>query len=210
MIPKQTPVRNFRPAAPPQTSLFSSLPLAPPRKSASSSSLIRPLCVQSQTLYRNHLRRQVRPRIACCITLPTSSSVPPFPQSLSREGKLCAYHLPLETYGCQTAQRDMMTCIAKKREARFGASLRSVSGGIRTRDLQSRSLTRYPAALQTQSTLLLYSVLCRRARLSFSPADCAYAPQVSRIYPRRRAVPRPLSPGSRGRCEGAVPLPCGL
>jgi len=78
MIPKQTPVRNFRPAAPPQTSLFSSLPLAPPRKSASSSSLIRPLCVQSQTLYRNHLRRQVRPRIACCITLPTSSSVPPF------------------------------------------------------------------------------------------------------------------------------------
>ena len=85
MIPKQTPVRNFRPAAPPQTSLFSSLPLAPPRKSASSSSLIRPLCVQSQTLYRNHLRRQVRPRIACCITLPTSSSVPPFPQDLSQE-----------------------------------------------------------------------------------------------------------------------------
>ena len=83
MIPKQTPVRNFRPAAPPQTSLFSSLPLAPPRKSASSSSLIRPLCVQSQTLYRNHLRRQVRPRIACCITLPTSSSVPPFPQDLA-------------------------------------------------------------------------------------------------------------------------------
>ena len=85
MIPKQTPVRNFRPAALPQTSLFSSLPLAPPRKSASSSSLIRPLCVQSQTLYRNHLRRQVRPRIACCITLPTSSSVPPFPQDLSQE-----------------------------------------------------------------------------------------------------------------------------
>ena len=292
MIPKQTPVRNFRPAAPPQTSLFSSLPLAPPRKSASSSSLIRPLCVQSQTLYRNHLRRQVRPRIACCITLPTSSSVPPFPQDLSqeksfrasrpsspnlplpenrtrrkclvsqsfaaarplphrlpsctarvifrpafpqslsregklcayhlsletygfqtaqrdmmtciaiicgdkaaprcllsctacvifrpafpqglsREGKLCAYHLPLETYGFQTAQRDMMTCIAKKREARFGASLRSVSGGIRTRDLQSRSLTRYPAALQTQSTLLLYLVLRRRARPSFIPACSA-------------------------------------
>lgn len=85
MIPKQTPVRNFYPAAPPQTSLFSSLPLAPPRKSASSSSLIRPLCVQNQTLYRNHLRRQVRPRIACCITLPTSSSVPPFPQDLSQE-----------------------------------------------------------------------------------------------------------------------------
>ena len=45
---------------------------------------------------------------------------PAFPQGLSREGKLCAYHLPLETYGFQTAQRDMMTCIAKKREARFG------------------------------------------------------------------------------------------
>ena len=58
MIPKQTPVRNFRPAA-------------------------------------------------CRFTLS-------FPQGLSREGKLCAYHLPLETYGFQTAQRDMMTCIAKK------------------------------------------------------------------------------------------------
>lgn len=99
---------------------------------------------------------------------------------------------------------------AQKKRSPFPGFSRSVSGGIRTRDLQSRSLTRYPAALQTQSTLLLYSVLCRRARLSFSPADCAYAPQVSRIYPRRRAVPRPLSPGSRGRCEGAVPLPCGL
>ena len=102
------------------------------------------------------------------------------------------------------------TCGAQKKRSPFPGFSRSVSGGIRTRDLQSRSLTRYPAALQTQSTLLLYSVLCRRARLSFSPADCAYAPQVSRIYPRRRAVPRPLSPGSRGRCEGAVPLPCGL
>lgn len=99
---------------------------------------------------------------------------------------------------------------AQKKRSPFPGFSRSVSGGIRTRDLQSRSLTRYPAALQTQSTLLLYSVLCRRARLSFSPADCAYAPQVSRIYPRRRAVPRPLFPGSRGRCEGAVPLPCGL
>lgn len=99
---------------------------------------------------------------------------------------------------------------AQKKRSPFPGFFLSVSGGIRTRDLQSRSLTRYPAALQTQSTLLLYSVLCRRARLSFSPADCAYAPQVSRIYPRRRAVPRPLSPGSRGRCEGAVPLPCGL
>ena len=99
---------------------------------------------------------------------------------------------------------------AQKKRSPFPGFSRSVSGGIRTRDLQSRSLTRYPAALQTQSTLLLYSVLCRRARLSFSPADCAYAPQVSRIYPRRRAVPRPPSPGSRGRCEGAVPLPCGL
>ena len=99
---------------------------------------------------------------------------------------------------------------AQKKRSPFPGFSRSVSGGIRTRDLQSRSLTRYPAALQTQSTLLLYSVLCRRARLSFSPADCAYAPQVSRIYPRRRAVPRPLSPGSRGRCEGAAPLPCGL
>lgn len=210
MIPKQTPVRNFRPAAPPQTSLFSSLPLAPPRKSASSSSLIRPLCVQSQTLYRNHLRRQVRPRIACCITLPTSSSVPPFPQGLSREGKLCAYHLPLETYGFQTAQRDMMTCIAKKREARFGASLRSVSGGIRTRDLQSRSLTRYPAALQTQSTLLLYLVLRRRARPSFIPACSACVPPVSRSAPGRRAALPPPSRGSRGRCGDAAPLPCGL
>ena len=233
MIPKQTPVRNFRPAAPPQTSLFSSLPLAPPRKSASSSSLIRPLCVQSQTLYRNHLRRQVRPRIACCITLPTSSSVPPFPQDLSQEKSFRASrpsspNLPLPENRtrrkCLVSQsfaaarplphrlssRAFRQNPRKKREARFGASLRSVSGGIRTRDLQSRSLTRYPAALQTQSTLLLYSVLCRRARLSFSPADCAYAPQVSRIYPRRRAVPRPLSPGSRGRCEGAVPLPCGL
>ena len=56
MIPKQTPVRNFRPAA-------------------------------------------------CRFTLP-------FPQGLSREGKLCAYRLPLETYGFQTAQRDMMPCIA--------------------------------------------------------------------------------------------------
>lgn len=102
------------------------------------------------------------------------------------------------------------TCGAKKKRSPFPGFSRSVSGGIRTRDLQSRSLTRYPAALQTQSTLLLYSVLERRARLSFNPADCAYAPPVSRIYPRRRAAPRPLSPGSRGRCEGAVPLPCGL
>ena len=169
MIPKQTPACNFRPATLPQTSLFSSLPLAPPRKSASSSSLIRPLCVQSKALNRNRLRRQGAPRRLLSCTARVIFR-PAFPQGLSREGKLCAYHLPLETYGFQTAQRDMMTCIAKKREARFGASLRSVSGGIRTRDLQSRSLTRYPAALQTQSTLLLYLVLRRRARPSFIPA----------------------------------------
>ena len=157
---------------------------------------------------------------------------PAFPQGLSREGKLCAYHLPLETYGFQTAQRDMMPCIAivygctvpfpcrlpsrafrqnphKKREARFGASLMSVSGGIRTRDLQSRSLTRYPAALQTQSTLLLYLVLRRRARLSFTPVCSACAPPVSRSAPGRRAALPPPSRGSRGRSEGAAPLPCG-
>ncbi len=45
---------------------------------------------------------------------------PAFPQGLSREGKLCAYHLPLETYGFQTAQRDMMTCIAKKEKPGSG------------------------------------------------------------------------------------------
>ena len=56
MIPKQTPVRNFRSAT-------------------------------------------------CRFTLS-------FPQGLSWEGKLCAYHLPLKTCGFQTAQRDIMTCIA--------------------------------------------------------------------------------------------------
>ena len=45
---------------------------------------------------------------------------PAFPQSLSREGKLCAYHLSLETCGFQTAQRDMMTCIAKKEKPGSG------------------------------------------------------------------------------------------
>ena len=99
---------------------------------------------------------------------------------------------------------------AQKKRSPFPGFFLSVSGGIRTRDLQSRSLTRYPAALQTQSTLLLYSVLCRRARLSFNPADCTYAPPVSRIYPQRRAVPPLPSPGSPDRSEGAAPLPCGL
>ena len=143
MIPKQTPVRNFRPAAPPQTSLFSSLPLAPPRKSASSSSLIRPLCVQSQTLYRNHLRRQVRPRIACCITLPTSSSVPPFPQPTAGKEPPCLLVIFSKHTVAGKPYTAKMSCVAilcdrtaplpyrlssrafrqnprKKREARFG------------------------------------------------------------------------------------------
>ena len=174
MIPKQTPVRNFCPDAPPQTSLFSSLPLAPPRKSASSSSLIRPLCVQSKALYlvsqsfaaaspppyrllyyTAHVifrpafparpvtgkelpclpaffsqptiaRKPYTAKMSCIAIVcggkaaPAPSAIlhcrvifrPAFPQSLSREGKLCAYHLSLETCGFQTAQRDMMTCIA--------------------------------------------------------------------------------------------------
>ena len=111
MIPKQTPACNFRPATLPQTSLFSSLPLAPPRKSASSSSLIRPLCVQSKALNRNRLRRQGAPRRLLSCTARVIFR-PAFPQGLSREGKLCAYRLPLETYGFQTAQRNMMPCTA--------------------------------------------------------------------------------------------------
>ena len=177
MIPKQTPVCNFRPAA----------PCRPPLRTASSTRFAaeKVLLHGKNALYRN----------AFCPQAPLPRRLPFHTASPARSaaGKVL-FHGKIR---------------AKKREARFWASLRSVSGGIRTRDLQSRSLTRYPAALQTQSTLLLYLVLRRRARPSFIPACSACAPPVSRSAPRRRAALPPPSPGSRGRCGGAAPLPCG-
>ena len=212
MIPKQTPVRNFRPVAP-----------APP---AASHLLFHEICRRKSALcflvfFSRHTvaGKPYTAKMPCaagkvlCASLSSSPDIP-FPGNRTRQKCLVpqeeCFLLPcllLPAYRSRETVHGKNS--RKKREARFGASLRSVSGGIRTRDLQSRSLTRYPAALQTQSTLLLYLVLRRRARPSFIPACSACAPPVSRSAPRRRAAPPPPSPGSRGRCGGAAPLPCG-
>ena len=241
MIPKQTPVRNFCPAAPCRLPLHTSFPVDLPREKnlraslSSSQSIPSPgnRTRQKYLVSQSFVTAQCRSRTACYLALSASSSVPPFPQPTAGKEPPCLLVIFSKHTVAGKPYTAKMSCVAilcdrtaplpyrlssrafrqnprKKREARFGASLRSVSGGIRTRDLQSRSLTRCPAALQTQSTLLLYLVLRRRARPSFIPACSACVPPVSRSAPGRRAVPRPLSPGSRGRCEGAVPLPCDL
>ena len=127
MIPKQTPVRNFRPAA-------------------------------------------------CRFTLS-------FPQGLSREGKLCAYRLPLETYGFQTAQRDIMPCIA------------IICGGkaapcrLMYCTAASSSVPPFPRGLSREGKLCASSPSSRNIRFP----DCAA---------RHDALYR-----NRLRLHGAVPVP---
>ena len=193
MIPKQTPVRNFRPAAPPQTSLFSSLPLAPPRKSASSSSLIRPLCVQSQTLYRNHLRRQVRPRIACCITLPTSSSVPPFPQDLSQEKSFRASrpsspNLPLPE------NRTRRKCLVSQ----SFAAARPLPHRLPSCTAASSSVPPFPQGLSWEGKLCASSPSSRNIRFP----NCAA--RLYALYRNRRRQSRP-APSAILHCPRHLP-----
>lgn len=188
MIPKQTPVRNFRPAAPCCLPLHTSFPVDLPREKSLRASLSSSQSIpsarnrtrQKYLVSQSFVTAQRRSRTACYLALPASSSVPPFPQGLSREGTLCAYHFPLETYGFQTAQHDMMTCIAKKKRSPFrGFSQVCVWRDSNPRPSESESdalsscatNTKYPTTIPCfapESKAIFYSRLFRLCSAGFS------------------------------------------
>ena len=93
MIPKQTPVRNFCPAAPCRLPLHTSFPVDLPREKnlraslSSSQSIPSPgnRTRQKYLVSQSFVTAQCRSRTACYLALSASSSVPPFPQDLSQE-----------------------------------------------------------------------------------------------------------------------------
>ena len=97
MIPKQTPVRNFCPAAPCRLPLHTSFPVDLPREKnlraslSSSQSIPSPgnRTRQKYLVSQSFVTAQCRSRTACYLALSASSSVPPFPQPTAGKEPPC-------------------------------------------------------------------------------------------------------------------------